>query len=115
MMCHDSCQCSCDDQGCGDQVCQDCHSACDNAGGPCEGQGGGPGDDMQGGDDGPPACVASQFDGMCDETTGDCDNLAMIALVCGTGGATLDTSACGEDEMNDIEGARSEMCTCATA
>jgi hypothetical protein len=28
--CHDSCQCSCDDQGCGDQACQDCHSTCDS-------------------------------------------------------------------------------------
>ena len=66
------------------------------------------------GSDGPPACVASQFEGICDQTTGDCDDMAVVALVCGTGGATLDTGACAADEIAQIEMARSQMCACAT-
>ena len=69
----------------------------------------------EGSDGPPPACVASQFEGLiCDQTTGDCDDMAVMALVCGTGGATLDTTACTADENADIEMGRSEMCACAT-
>ena len=69
-------------------------------------------EDMDRGD-GPPACVASQFEGICDQTTGDCDDMAARALLCGTNNSTLDTSACDADELSAIDQARSDMCGCA--
>eukprot|EP01043_Picozoa_sp_COSAG02_P079181 COSAG02_NODE_18191_length_953_cov_1.863158_1_plen_198_part_10 len=82
-LCHDSCQCSCDDQGCGDQACQDCHSACDSDG-PCGGGGGAP-----------PACILDQLmPFMVAE-----DEPGMMQYLCSD---QLDTSVCDDAELADI-------------
>ena len=63
------------------------------------------------GGEGPPPCVASQFEGIC--TDAGCDDSRVIPLVCGTGDATLDTSTCGSEELASIEQFRADVCACA--
>ena len=62
-----------------------------------------PGAPAAGPGNGPPACVAPQFEGAE-------DTAAIAAIACATGDAALDTSTCTDNELAEVANARSGMC-----
>lgn len=61
--------------------------------------------------------VASHTEGItcCENPTSTCCDAAVIALICGSGHAALNTSMCDADELDDIEQAREDFDCAPTA